>query len=82
MKWISCLFGVFERITEFASGLKEPRVVRVAPNGDIFVAESGAGRVTVLTAADGAPKAVNEWEREVFLMPLGSVAISQAWRYA
>jgi glucose/arabinose dehydrogenase len=50
-------------VTEFASGLKEPRVVRVAPNGDIFVAESGAGRVTVLTAADGAPKAAGS---EVF----------------
>jgi len=27
----------------FAKGLSEPRVVRVAPNGDIFVAESSAG---------------------------------------
>lgn len=31
----------------FATGLKQPRVVRVAPNGDVFVAESGAGRVLV-----------------------------------
>ena len=31
--------------------------MRVAPNGDIFVAESGGGRVSVLTAADGAAKA-------------------------
>ena len=44
-------------VSEFASGLDEPRVVRVAPNGDIFVAESAAGRVSVLRAADGAPKA-------------------------
>ena len=29
----------------FADGLSAPRVIRVAPNGDIFVAESGAGRV-------------------------------------
>src|SRR5437868_7131425 len=27
----------------FAKGLKQPRVVRTAPNGDIFVAESGSG---------------------------------------
>ena len=44
-------------VSQFASGLNEPRVVRVAPNGDVFVAESAAGRVTVLSAADGAAKA-------------------------
>jgi len=44
-------------VSLFASGLNEPRVVRVAPNGDVFVAESAAGRVTVLSAADGAAKA-------------------------
>ena len=31
----------------FAKGLSVPRVIRTAPNGDIFVAESGAGRVRV-----------------------------------
>ena len=44
-------------VSLFASGLNEPRVVRVAPNGDVFVAESVAGRVTVFSAADGAAKA-------------------------
>jgi glucose/arabinose dehydrogenase len=41
----------------FASGLNQPRVLRTAPNGDVFVAESGAGRVLVLRGADdpGAP---------------------------
>jgi glucose/arabinose dehydrogenase len=33
-----------------ASGLNEPRVIRIAPNGDIFVAESGSGRVLVFPA--------------------------------
>jgi glucose/arabinose dehydrogenase len=28
----------------FASGLNDPRVIRIAPNGDVFVAESGGGR--------------------------------------
>jgi glucose/arabinose dehydrogenase len=31
----------------FATGLNIPRVIRIAPNGDIFVAETGAGRVRV-----------------------------------
>ena len=41
----------------FASGLNMPRVIRTAPNGDIFVAETGAGRVRVFhpTKAGGAP---------------------------
>lgn len=34
----------------FASGLNQPRVIRTAPNGDIFVAESGAGRILVFPA--------------------------------
>jgi len=29
----------------FASGLQKPRTIRVAPNGDVFVAESGNGRI-------------------------------------
>jgi glucose/arabinose dehydrogenase len=42
-----------------ATGLNKPRVLRTAPNGDIFVAESGSGRVLVLAAdaAGGAPAA-------------------------
>jgi glucose/arabinose dehydrogenase len=40
----------------FAAGPARPRIVRVAPNGDIFIAESAAGRIRVLRAADGAPK--------------------------
>lgn len=41
-------------VSLFARGLAEPRTMRVAPNGDIFVAESGAGRVRVLRAASKA----------------------------
>jgi glucose/arabinose dehydrogenase len=32
----------------FASGLTSPRLLRVAPNGDVFAAESAAGRIRVL----------------------------------
>ena len=38
----------------FAAGFRTPRVIRVAPNGDMFLAETGADRVRVLRAADGA----------------------------
>jgi glucose/arabinose dehydrogenase len=47
----------------YASGLTEPRVVRVAPNGDVFVVESRAGRVTAFRGMkpDGTPQ-----QRSVF----------------
>ncbi len=41
--------------TEFASGLDQPRTMRTAPNGDIFVAESG-GQIRVLRTTDGIAK--------------------------
>src|SRR5579864_5635722 len=40
-------------ISLFAEGLDEPRLIRAAPNGDIFVAESVADRVRVLRPAEG-----------------------------
>ncbi len=43
-------------VEAFATGLTGPRVIRVAPNGDILVAESSAGRVRVFRLADGAIK--------------------------
>ncbi len=44
------------KVTQFAK-LEGPRQARTAPNGDIFVAESGAGRIRILRAADGAEAA-------------------------
>jgi len=44
------------KIELFAEGLRGPRIIRVAPNGDIFVAETRSGRICVLRAADGAAK--------------------------
>jgi glucose/arabinose dehydrogenase len=35
-------------VSLFASGPAGPRLIRVAPNGDVFVAETGSGRVVVL----------------------------------
>ena len=46
------------KVSLYADGLAQPRVIRIAPNGDVFVAESGAGRLRVFrgTAEDGKPK--------------------------
>ena len=41
----------------FAEGLKAPRIIRTAPNGDIFVAETFAGRVRVLRPSPDGQKA-------------------------
>jgi glucose/arabinose dehydrogenase len=60
------------KVEEFAAGLSDPRLIRTAPNGDIFVAESRAGRVRVLRAADGAGKAkVNEVFADGLNRPFG-----------
>jgi glucose/arabinose dehydrogenase len=42
----------------YAEDLAMPRVIRIAPNGDVFVAESAAGRLRVFRgiSADGKPK--------------------------
>jgi glucose/arabinose dehydrogenase len=45
-------------VSAFAT-LDEPRLIRVAPNGDIFVAESEPGRIKVLRAPDGASAAAH-----------------------
>jgi glucose/arabinose dehydrogenase len=47
----------------FATGLDNPRLLRTAPNGDVFVAETKAGRITVFRGitADGRPKETNAY---------------------
>jgi len=44
------------KIELFASGLSGPRIIRTAPNGDIFVAETGNGRIRILRSAAGTTK--------------------------
>jgi glucose/arabinose dehydrogenase len=44
------------KVELFAEGLSGPRIIRTAPNGDLFVAETRAGRIRILRAADGAAK--------------------------
>ena len=40
-------------VSVFASGLAKPRFLAVAPNGDVFVAESDVGKIDVLAERDG-----------------------------
>jgi glucose/arabinose dehydrogenase len=60
------------KIELFAEGLSGPRLMRVAPNGDIFVAETRAGRIRILRAADGESKpSVNEIYASGLKQPFG-----------
>jgi glucose/arabinose dehydrogenase len=46
------------KVELYAAGLDNPRLLRTAPNGDIFLAESAAGRIRVFRGmtADGKPE--------------------------
>ncbi len=46
------------KVDLFASGLNGPRLIRTAPNGDIFLAEMGAGNIKIFRGmtADGKPQ--------------------------
>jgi glucose/arabinose dehydrogenase len=55
----------------FASGLDNPRLIRVSPSGDVFVAESGPGRIRVLRIADGAKMPVIHTFAEGLYQPFG-----------
>jgi glucose/arabinose dehydrogenase len=46
------------KVDLYATGLDNPRLLRTAPNGDIFLAESEAGKITVFrgVGGDGKPQ--------------------------
>jgi glucose/arabinose dehydrogenase len=56
--WPQALPGF--KVDQIATGLSEPRLIRAAPNGDLFVAESRKGRIRLLRgiAADGRAQTV------------------------
>lgn len=59
-------------VSEFANGFANPRNIVTAPNGDIFVAESGANKIVVLRDADGDGKAeTHETFAENLTKPFG-----------
>lgn len=41
-------------VKKFADGLSNPRLLRTAPDGDIFIVETAPGRIQVVRTADGA----------------------------
>jgi len=45
------------KVDQYATGLQNPRLIRTAPNGDIFLAESRPGRIKVLRGLGGSGKA-------------------------
>ena len=45
------------KVELYADGLANPRQIRTAPNGDIFIAESDPGRIRVLRGVDAAGRA-------------------------
>jgi glucose/arabinose dehydrogenase len=55
----------------FASGFKQPRAMRVAPNGDIFLSESGTGRVLVFPRGQAGSPAKAEVFAENLDRPYG-----------
>ena len=46
-------------VSRFATGLDGPREIRVAPDGDVFVSETGSGSILVLRSTPGAATAAN-----------------------
>jgi glucose/arabinose dehydrogenase len=55
------------KVEQYAAGLDNPRLLRTAPNGDIFLAESDAGRIRVFrgVTSDGKPE-----EMQIFVSGL------------
>lgn len=51
------------KVELFATGLENPRLIRTAPNGDIFVAESAAGRIRVFRGItkEGKPEQISTY---------------------
>src|SRR5262249_2639072 len=45
------------KVELYASGFDNPRLIRTAPNGDIFLAESRTGAIKVLRGVDSSGKA-------------------------
>ncbi len=41
-------------VKTFAKGLSNPRLMRTAPNGDLFIAETGRNRIRIIRTTDGA----------------------------
>jgi glucose/arabinose dehydrogenase len=72
-------------VTQYGEALEGPRTLTVAPNGDVFVAETVAGRIRVMRpAANGAGPASVETFAEGLDAPFGVAfypAVNPQWVY-
>ena len=61
------------KIEQYASGFRDPRYLLTAPNGDIFVTESGAETIKVLRNTDGSgrPNVTEVFTKEGLKDPFG-----------
>lgn len=60
------------RVDEYAAGLNNPRLMRTAPNGDLFIAESAPGRIRLLrTGGPGGRPQQNVFFAAGLRMPFG-----------
>ena len=55
------------KVELYATDLDNPRLIRFAPNGDLFVAESAAGKIAIFRGvdADGKPKQVSDFATDL-----------------
>lgn len=59
------------KVSIFAKGFSRPRWLAVAPNGDIFVADSGAGEVVVLHQSPNGGSLARETFADHLTLPFG-----------
>ncbi|MGA7853072.1 MAG: sorbosone dehydrogenase family protein [Candidatus Acidiferrales bacterium] len=65
----------------FASGFEQPRWLAIAPNGDVFVADSGAGEIIVLRSSPSPGLASREVFADHLSLPFG-IAFHDDYVYA
>ena len=75
------------KVELFLDGLKNPRQIRVAPNGDLFFTETRAGEIVVLRgrSADGKPKQIETFatgQQGVFGINFYPPGPNPQWLYA
>jgi glucose/arabinose dehydrogenase len=75
------------KVELYATGLKGPRQIRMAPNGDFFVTETNAGEVKVIRGrgADGKPEQIETFAtglRGVFGINFYPPGPNPQWLYA
>jgi glucose/arabinose dehydrogenase len=65
-------------VSVFAAGLTDPRWMTVAPNGDGFLTEPTAGKISVLRDTKGAGRTVWRSRTALFMSPISRRSIGSA----